>query len=203
MVVFGSWSYIRDSQYLTESIAKGLHRRLMRLGAPVDMLTPNSASIMIHGQTPGIPGSGIHWESKMKIDGHCHCGEIAFEAEVDPQALNICHCTDCQTLSGSAFRANIQAPAENFVLRGKPKTYIKIAESGNKRLHAFCGTCGTPIYACAVDNPQVYGLRAGTITQRAAFSPRRQGWRRSALPWVNELATVAAVEKGRKAGPIL
>jgi hypothetical protein len=38
----------------------------------------------------------------MKIDGRCHCGEITFEAEVDPDALNICHCTDCQTLSGSA-----------------------------------------------------------------------------------------------------
>ena len=84
----------------------------------------------------------------MKIDGHCHCGEITFQAEVDPDALNICHCTDCQTLSGTAFRVNIPAPAEHFVLlSGTPKTYIKTAESGNKRLHAFCGTCGTPIYA--------------------------------------------------------
>jgi hypothetical protein len=39
----------------------------------------------------------------MKIDGHCHCGQITFEAEVDPTALTICHCTDCQTLTGSAF----------------------------------------------------------------------------------------------------
>ena len=98
----------------------------------------------------------------MKIDGHCHCGQITFEAEVDPNALNICHCTDCQTLSGTAFRVNIPAPAEHFVLlSGTPKTYIKTAESGNKRLHAFCGNCGTPIYACAVDNPQSYGLRIG------------------------------------------
>src|SRR5205807_10260827 len=52
----------------------------------------------------------------MKIDGHCHCGEITFQAEVDPDALNICHCTDCQTLSGTAFRVNIPAPAEHFVL---------------------------------------------------------------------------------------
>ena len=116
--------------------------------------------------------------------------------EVDLDALNICHCIDCQTLSGSAFRANIAAPAEHFVLHGTPKTYIKTAESGNKRLHAFCGNCGTPIYACAVKNPQSYGLRVGTITQRAAFSPRRQGWRRSALPWVDELAAVPAAEKG-------
>src|ERR1700730_12282807 len=123
----------------------------------------------------------------MKIDGRCHCGDITFEAEVDPDAPHICRCTDCQTLSGSAFRMNILASAEHFVLRGTPKTYIKTAESGNKRLHAFCGTCGTPIYACGVDNPQIYGLRVGTITRRAAFAPRRQicgglhclGWTRS------------------------
>jgi hypothetical protein len=54
---------------------------------------------------------------RMKIDGHCHCGEITFTAEVDPEALNICHCTDCQTLSGSAFRVNVHAPEEHFVLR--------------------------------------------------------------------------------------
>ena len=132
----------------------------------------------------------------MKIDGHCHCGEIAFEAEVDPNALTICHCTDCQTLTGSAFRVNIPASTEHFVLRGTPKSYVKTAESGNKRRHAFCGNCGTPIYACAVDNPQVYALRVGTITQRAAFKPQRQGWRRSALAWVNALAAVPASEKG-------
>jgi hypothetical protein len=133
----------------------------------------------------------------MKIDGGCHCGEITFEAEVDPDALHICHCTDCQTLSGSAFRANIPAPAEHFVmLSGTPKTYIKTAESGNKRLHAFCGTCGAPIYSSAVENPQSYGLCAGTIRQRAQFSPRRQIWRRSALPWVDALTDVPAVEQG-------
>ena len=133
----------------------------------------------------------------MKIDGHCHCGQITFDAEVDPNALTICHCTDCQTLTGSAFRVNIPAPAEHFVLRsGTPKSYVKTAESGNKRRHAFCGNCGTPIYACAEDNPQSYALRVGTITQRASFSPKRQGWRRSALFWVNALAAVPATEKG-------
>jgi hypothetical protein len=54
----------------------------------------------------------------MKIDGRCHCGDITFEAEVDPDAPHICRCTDCQTLSGSAFRMNILASAEHFVLRG-------------------------------------------------------------------------------------
>jgi hypothetical protein len=111
----------------------------------------------------------------MKVDGHCHCGEITFEAEVDPTALTICRCTRCQTITGSAFRANITAPAEHFVLKsGTPKSYIKTAENGNKRRHAFCGRCGTQLWACAVEEPQSCTLRAGTITRRAAFSPWRQ-----------------------------
>jgi len=133
----------------------------------------------------------------MKIDGRCHCGQIAFEAEVDPNAMLICHCTDCQTLTGSPYRAVVSAPAAHFVLRaGTPRSYVKTAESGNKRRHAFCGNCGTPIYACAVDNPQSYSLRVGTITQRAAFLPQRQIWRRSALNWVDMLTSVPATEKG-------
>jgi hypothetical protein len=159
----------------------------------LDLLTPNATAVMIDRE-----GLEIQEDTRLKIDGHCHCGEIAFEAEADPDALSICHCTDCQTLSGTALRVNIPAPAEHFVLRGTPKTYIKTAESGNKRLHAFCGNCGTPIYACAEENPHIYGLRAGTITQRAAFSPRRQSWRRSALDWVDALATVPAAEKWLK-----
>jgi hypothetical protein len=132
----------------------------------------------------------------MKIDGHCHCGEISFEAEVVPTTITICHCTDCQRLTGSAFRANVIAPAAQFVLRGTPRSYVKTAESGNKRRHAFCGNCGTPVYACAVDDPPSYSLRVGTITQRAAFKPKRQTWRRSALDWVDALAAVPASEKG-------
>jgi hypothetical protein len=133
----------------------------------------------------------------MKVDGHCHCGQISFAAEVDPTAVSICHCTDCQTLTGSAFRANVTVAAEHFtLLSGTPNSYVKkTAESGNQRRHAFCGNCGTPIYACAVENPDSYGLRVGTITQRAAFSPKRQIWRRSALPWVDALGGVPAADK--------
>jgi hypothetical protein len=133
----------------------------------------------------------------MKIDGHCHCGRISFEAEVDPSALTICHCTDCQTFSGSAFRGSITAPAEHFkLLSGTPSSYVKTADSGNQRRQVFCGNCGTPLYACAPENPASYTLRPGVITQRASFSPRRQIWRRSALPWADTVAALPASEKG-------
>ena len=84
----------------------------------------------------------------MKIDGGCHCGQISYEAEIDPDTVGLCHCTDCQTFSGSAFRIGVPAAEGSFeITRGAPKTYIKTAESGGKRIQAFCAECGTALAA--------------------------------------------------------
>ena len=82
----------------------------------------------------------------MKIDGGCHCGNITYTAEIDPETVGICHCTDCQTLSGTAFRTSVRANKETFHLAGgQPKIYVKTAESGAKRAQAFCPECGTSL----------------------------------------------------------
>ena len=134
----------------------------------------------------------------MKIDGGCHCGHIRFEAEVDPETSGICHCTDCQTLSGSAYRPNVRTTKGGFrLLAGQPKIYIKTAESGTKRAHAFCPECGTSIYSTSVTNPEIYGLRLGTISQRAQLAPRFMGWCRSAQPWAMDLGALPRFEKQR------
>ncbi len=126
----------------------------------------------------------------MRIDGGCHCGRITYEADVDPEKVGVCHCTDCQTLSGSAFVAYVQVPREAFRLRGEPKIYVKTTESGSRRAQAFCPECGTRLYASAEKDPQVFNLRLGTVRQRAALTPRAQVWCRSALPWVMDLASI-------------
>jgi hypothetical protein len=132
----------------------------------------------------------------MKVEGSCHCGQISFEAEVDPDAVRICHCTDCQTLSGSAYRVNVSAPVASFALRsGTPRIYIKTAESGNKRAHGFCANCGTQIYSVDAQEPRAYSIRVGTLKQRAELRPMRQIWYRSALPWVTDIRDVSYTER--------
>jgi len=97
----------------------------------------------------------------MKIDGRCHCGVITYEAEIDPEKVLICHCTDCQTLSGTAFRIVVPALAGSFeLISGDPKTYIKTAESGAKRAMVFCPECGTQLYGTDPGGgPKRYSLR--------------------------------------------
>ncbi len=126
----------------------------------------------------------------MKVEGQCHCGKIRFEAEVDPDSASICHCTDCQMLSGSPYRASIPAPASSFKISCSPRLYIKIADSGSRRAQAFCPDCGAPLYASAPDNPPVYSLRMGAIKQRAQLLPKAQIWCDSALPWSADLSSL-------------
>ena len=128
----------------------------------------------------------------MKVSGHCHCGKIAYEAEVDPTKTQICHCLDCQTLTGSAFRVTVPASPELFrMIRGSPQIYIKIADSGSRRGHAFCGNCGAPVFRLPTDNNPNYSLRVGGLDQRGELGPPgRQIWTKRRLPWVPAIGDI-------------
>ena len=132
----------------------------------------------------------------MHIDGGCHCGNIGYEAEIDPEKVIVCHCTDCQELSATAFRTVVFVPESQFnLLNGNLKTYVKTADSGNRRAMMFCPECGTQIYATSVDgDDRILGLRVGTAHQRGELRPRKQYWCRSALDWVTDLGALEQVE---------
>ena len=132
----------------------------------------------------------------MHINGACHCGAIVFEADVDPEATSICHCTDCQTLSGTAYRVAVRASEDNFrLLRGSPRSYVKTSQSGNARSMAFCENCGTQLWGCdAGDKMGRISIRTGTLEQRDALQPRRQIWCRSARSWLPSVESLPRVE---------
>jgi hypothetical protein len=133
----------------------------------------------------------------MNVAGSCHCGRITYEAEIDPAHVGICHCTDCQVLTGSAFRVSVPALAASFrVLSGTPTIYLKTADSGVRRRHAFCPDCGAPIAASAdSDQPSTYTLRVGGLAQRGELPPKRRFWCASALPWSTNVAAIPGIDR--------
>ena len=97
----------------------------------------------------------------MKVDGSCHCRRITYQATVDPENVSICHCTDCQMLTGSVYWVSVPAPKASFsLLTGKPKVYIK--------------DYGAPVYPSAIDDPPTYSLRVGCLRRRANLPPRKR-----------------------------
>jgi hypothetical protein len=133
----------------------------------------------------------------MHIDGQCHCGHVRYEAEIDPDKVTICHCTDCQRLTGSAYRVTVTADSDKIKLTANPpKLYTKYGQNGRARLLSFCSECGSPLFSTGEGKDAARtGIRVGTINQRRELRPKRQIWCRSALPWINELEGVPGVEQ--------
>ena len=123
----------------------------------------------------------------MKVTGACHCGSITIEGEADPEKVTICHCTDCQTGTGSAFRVSVPIPGNAFKMKGQPTNYVKTtADSGNPRVQAFCPNAARrsirPRRAKASRRPT--WCASASCEQRDQLAPKRQNWFRSARPWV-------------------
>lgn len=132
----------------------------------------------------------------MRIDGGCFCGHVTYQAEIDPDTVVICHCTDCQRHAASAYGVVVGIVDEQFeVLSGELKVYVKTADSGTKRALAFCPECGTRIHAKTVgEGSSFFGLRTGTVNQRDQLRPSRQIWCRSAQPWVMDIGHLPRLE---------
>ena len=134
----------------------------------------------------------------MRIDGSCACGTITLEGEADPADVSICHCTDCQTGTGSAFRVSVPIAGEQFKMKGKPTNYLKTtADSGKPRVQAFCGQCGSPIYSTTPGEGQqaAYMVRVGILRERDQLAPKRQNWFRSARNWVTSMDVIHKNQK--------
>ena len=136
----------------------------------------------------------------MDISGGCHCGNIKYTAKIDPQKVILCHCTDCQQMSGAAFRGIVVSTDKTFSMTGNIKEYVKqTANSGTPRIQGFCPECGTHIYATTVDNnmptgTKPYMIRLGTIEQRDKLNPTVEIWCSSRQHWVNPIENAVQIE---------
>jgi len=141
-------------------------------------------------------------EPEMHIDGACHCGSISFTAEIDPGGVTICHCADCQVMSGAPFRTVVAVPIGRFKLNGEPRRYTML-QYGSHWVQSFCPVCGTPLFAAAAESPTSVVVRLGCVTQRAQLRPSVQIWQHLALPWLSELPLIPRSSEQQGVAPPL
>ncbi|KAF1344500.1 hypothetical protein BDV97DRAFT_283224, partial [Delphinella strobiligena] len=61
----------------------------------------------------------------------------------------LCHCRDCQTITGSSFGSTslMIYDAKGVKFTGpEPKVYHSKSEQGNTTQRGFCGTCGSVLF---------------------------------------------------------
>ncbi|MBT5649373.1 MAG: GFA family protein [Rhodospirillaceae bacterium] len=117
--------------------------------------------------------------------GGCGCGAIRYTVTSEPLISYLCHCTECQRRTSSAFGLNFQIPTKNLVIdKGTPASRTRTADSGNDLALNFCGDCGTPLFSAPGARPQIRVIYAGTLDDPSWVPVKLNIWTASALPWV-------------------
>jgi len=76
----------------------------------------------------------------------CRCGQLRATVTGDPVRVSVCHCLNCKKRSGSAFAVQARWPSAQVKIDGVSKTFVKVADSGNRATFHFCPDCGSDVY---------------------------------------------------------
>lgn len=120
------------------------------------------------------------------IAGGCQCGAIRYRLRVAPVVVYCCHCTHCQQQSSSAFGVSVWSREEDFtLLQGELAQRTVRADSGNIKVCAFCGQCGSRIYHQAQGDEGILSVKGGTLDNARDLKPAAHIWARSAHHWMS------------------
>jgi hypothetical protein len=120
--------------------------------------------------------------------GHCQCGELRYQIRGEPVTLYVCHCTNCQKQSSSAFGMSLRIKRDDFhLLAGTLKSFTEVADSGGEKNCAFCPDCGTRIYHAPAHGRAggTINVKPGTLDDTSWLHPIGQMWTKSAQSWVH------------------
>ncbi len=120
-----------------------------------------------------------------KYTGGCQCGDVRYEVVGTPRKLVVCHCTDCQRQSGSAFGMTLVVDEADFRLtQGEPKSFASTSAAGRGKLGVFCPRCGTRIYHKPEWRRGTVSVKPGTLDDTSWLKPDMHLWTRSKQSWV-------------------
>jgi hypothetical protein len=118
------------------------------------------------------------------ISGGCLCGKVRYTAATEPMFVGLCHCSDCQIFTGSAFAVVIALPKPAVTVSGVLKGFAKPGSSGKPIERLFCPECGASIMDEAQAMPGIVMIAGGTLDDKTWVKPKSQIYCASAQPWV-------------------
>jgi len=130
--------------------------------------------------------------------GGCACGQVRYRMKAAPMIVHCCHCSWCQTQTGSAFAVNALIEAENVeLLTGEVEEIATPSPSGKGQTIARCPTCRVALwsnYDMGGLRGRVRFVRVGTLDDPAQVPPDVHIFTTTKLPWVQIPPEHQAVE---------
>ena len=127
------------------------------------------------------------------LSGGCQCGAVRYTLAAAALPPVICHCTECQKQTASAFGMTLPVLRRDLTLTsGALKEWRRLAESGRELACYFCPDCGTRLYHSSSMGPAYWHLKPGTLDDTSWLAPVAQVWAKSAQPWIKSALDLPA-----------
>jgi hypothetical protein len=114
------------------------------------------------------------------LAGKCFCGAVHYAVADAFRYAMICHCSNCQRTTGSAFKPFAGIERDRLALtKGQDSLLIY----GDETTHdAHCKVCGSLLYSLVRDGDYVH-VAMGTLVDAPAIRPTKHIFVGSKAPW--------------------
>ncbi|MDP7297313.1 MAG: GFA family protein [Gammaproteobacteria bacterium] len=117
--------------------------------------------------------------------GGCHCSKVRYAIRGMPLVCYACHCTDCQSASGSAFGLSMILNQPDIELVSGDLSINKYKLNGKMIQRHHCADCGITLWLSSPSFGSIIVLKPGTLDDTSSFKPDAHVWYRSAQPWID------------------
>ncbi len=118
------------------------------------------------------------------LTGGCQCGAVRFKLKAAPVVFYLCHCSDCQKQSSSAFGESVKVKAADVEVEGELALFHVTSDSGAVKWCEFCPKCGVRIFHGRKPGAETFNMKGGTFDDVSWLKPAGHIWTVSKQPFV-------------------
>ena len=134
--------------------------------------------------------------------GGCLCAAVRYRVTEAPLSCYVCHCTDCQRRTGSAFAISLFVRRSAIeLLNGTTSPYAARLADGRSKHGQYCAQCATRLWGEPAKAPHIAVVQTGTLDSADQFRPIAHIWTRSAQSWIL-IAADALIYEQQPADPL-
>ena len=112
--------------------------------------------------------------------GRCFCGAVKYVVTGAPINVRVCHCQDCQRLTGSAFFVRALFPRNLVTVTGVLAEF----PSSDDLIRKFCPRCGSQIFVERKSNPDAIAIALGSFDNLDGLQPSEHIWTSDKQAWL-------------------
>lgn len=103
--------------------------------------------------------------------GGCACGAVRYSIVGEPLVMADCQCRHCQQLSGTGHGSYLTFKDAAVALQGEARRWEVTGDLGTVKSHAFCPTCGAPVYLAFPAMPDLFTVHAASLDAPERYAP--------------------------------